>query len=189
MVLRVSMSFNYDSTLPRDVININPHYNSDDPQALVDALKSKLLATSYIVGKPFTIKAYDAKKAPPSYPLATAVNSAAAPSSNLAREVAICLSYFAVFNRPTYRGRLFLPASWFTSTSSVRPSNAVMTGALGFGDVLGKALPAGMFWTMWSPKKQSDAQVTDVWVDDEWDTVRSRGLRATTRVTAKVPSS
>ena len=29
--------------------------------------------------------------------------------------------------------------------------------------------------------------VTNVWVDDEWDTIRSRGLKSTSRVTATVP--
>jgi hypothetical protein len=34
-------------------------------------------------------------------------------------------------------------------------------------------------------EKKSQGAVSDAWVDDEWDTVRSRGLRASSRVTVK----
>jgi hypothetical protein len=183
VIAKASIGFQYDSSLPRDVVTITPHYNCDDPAALADWLKSQLNSQPYIVGKPFTIKVYDAKKAPPSYPLATVTNPGTPPTSGLPREVAICLSFYGTWNRPTYRGRLYLPASWFTSVSQVRPTGAIVTAALNFADVLGKNMPSGMFWTVYSRKKGTDAQVTDAWVDDEWDTVRSRGLRPTTRQT------
>jgi hypothetical protein len=38
---------------------------------------------------------------------------------------------------------------------------------------------------VWSRKKASAAQVTDWWVDNEWDTIRSRGLKADSRVSGK----
>ena len=53
--------------------------------------------------------------------------------------------------------------------------------------VLTKSLPANHNWVVWSQKlRKSQGGVSDVWCDDEWDTVRSRGLKATTRTTAKV---
>jgi hypothetical protein len=186
-VYRVAMSFPFDSTLPKDVVTVNPHYNGTDPDALAQALKANLIAYTPVTTKPFTIKVYDAKKAPPSYPLATASQSGTAPSSGMPREIALCLSYYAIFNRPRYRGRLYLPAWWFTSVLQTRPTGAIMTAALGFASsVLTKSLPPGTFWTVWSKANGSDAQVTDVWCDDEWDTQRSRGMVATTRQTAKV---
>lgn len=185
-VFRVQMKFPYDGALPRDEIVINPHYNGSDPQQLADALKANLIAYNPITTKPFTIKVYDAKKPPPSYPLATASQTGTAAGSDGPREVAICLSYYAQFNRPRFRGRLYLPASWFTAVLNVRPTGAVMTGVLGFASsVLTRTLPAGTFWTVYSPTAGTDAQVTDIWCDDEWDTVRSRGLKGTTRQTAK----
>lgn len=185
-VFRVQLNFPFDSTLPRDKVSINPHYNGSDPQQLADALKANLIAYNPVTTAPFDIKVYDAKKAPPSYPLATASQSGTPPASSTPREVAICLSYYAQWNRPRYRGRLYLPAWWFTATVNVRPSGAIMTAALGFANsVLTKTLPAGTFWTVYSGVGGFDAQVTDIWCDDEWDTIRSRGLRATTRQTAK----
>src|SRR4051812_33177742 len=185
-IFRAALQFPYDSSLPEDVMNINPHYNGSDPQALANALKANLIAYSPTALSPFTIKVYDAKKAPPSYPLATATQTGTPKSSDMPREVAICLSYYAQFNRPRFRGRLYLPASWFTATPTVRPAAGVLTGVLGFASsVLNRTLPGGTFWTVYSPTAGTDAQVTDVWCDDEWDTVRSRGMKPTTRQTAK----
>jgi hypothetical protein len=52
--------------------------------------------------------------------------------------------------------------------------------------VLTRGLPAATFWTVFSPTHGTDAQVTDIWADDEWDTIRSRGLKPSSRQTAKV---
>jgi hypothetical protein len=52
---------------------------------------------------------------------------------------------------------------------------------------LGAGLPPSTFWVVYSRKTGGDAQVTNVWVDDEWDTVRSRGLRGTVRDLGTLP--
>lgn len=183
-VFRAQLSFPYDTALPKDAVTINPHFNGSDAQALANALKANLIAHNSITTHPFTVKIYDAKKPPPSYPLATAGQTGTAPNSGVPRETAICLSYYATWNRPRYRGRLYLPAWWFTATVNNRPSGAIMTAALEFGAaVLHSGLPANTFWTVWSPTGGFDSQVTDNFVDDEWDTQRSRGLSATTRQT------
>lgn len=186
MIARVQMGFPFDSALPRDVVTINPHYNTANPQPLLDHLKSALTAYIGTAGHSFTLKAYDARAKPPSYPVATASYEGTIPNSGAPREVALCLSYYAQYNRPTYRGRLYLPVTWFAPQPNVRPSTSVQQAVIDFMPVLAHSLPQGDFWTLWSPRRQLDAQVTDVWCDDEWDTVRSRGLRGTNRLTAKV---
>jgi hypothetical protein len=188
-VYRVQMSFPFDSTLPRDVVTINPHYFANDASPLLDALKDNLAATTYVSTHPFTLKAYDAAKSPPNFPVAIKEQLGTAPNSGIPREVALCLSYYATNNRPRTRGRLYLPPTWFTAVANVRPSGAIITAALGFAaDVLTKNLPSGAFWECWSTvEKAGMGRVTHVWVDDEWDTIRSRGMRATTRQTATVP--
>lgn len=184
---RVAMRFPFDSTLPRDEITVNPHFSGTDPQQLLNALKTNLDNFAATAGKPYTLKAYDATKAPPSYPLATITNPGSAPGSNAPREIALCLSYFSTYNRPRYRGRLFLPSSWLTSSPLLRPSTTVMNNAMTFAtEVLTKSLPQATNWIVWSKTAGQGYGVTDFWVDDEWDTVRSRGLRPTTRVTGKV---
>jgi hypothetical protein len=187
-VYKVTLQFPFDTTLPKDQVTITPHYFGTDPQALAAALDANLEAYTATAGKPRTIKVYDAQHAPPSYPLATVTKTGTAPSTGLPREVAICLSYYTTYNRPRFRGRLYLPAVWFTSVLQLRPTGAIMTAVLGFGtNVLAKSLPQGHNWVVYSPtEKVSKGGVSDMWVDDEWDTVRSRGLAATTRQTGKI---
>lgn len=187
-VYTVQMQFPFDSALPKDVVQITPHFFGDNPQALVTALANNLKATTYVATHPFTIKAYDASAKPPSYPLAVATQTGTPQNSGIPREVALCLSYYTTYNRPRYRGRLFLPPTWFTAVANVRPSGAIQSAVIQFAtDVLTKALPAQHNWCVWSDVEGKNmGQVTDVWCDDEWDTIRSRGLKATNRVTGKV---
>lgn len=183
------MSFPFDSALPRDRITLNPHYFGDNPGALVEALKANLAGWPPSSTNAFTIKAYDATHAPPNYPLAVAENAGTTPNTPHPREVALCLSYYTGFNRPRYRGRLYLPAKWLGGGLAARPSDLQMTVAIEFAtNVLTANLPAGHNWVVWSQvEKKSQGGVNHVWVDDEWDTMRSRGTRATQRKTANVP--
>jgi hypothetical protein len=176
-----------DSTLPKDQITVNPHFNGSDPEALAQALHDNLAAYTPTAGTQFSLKIYDAAKAPPSYPLAQRTHAGTVKTSSGPREIAMCLSYYTTYNRPRFRGRLYLPASWFGSTFNVRPAGGVITGVLGFAtSVLKPNMPAQTNWIVWSELEQKDkGGVTDIWCDDEWDTVRSRGLVATTRQTAK----
>jgi hypothetical protein len=184
---RVSMTFPYDSTLPRDVISLNPHFSGDDPNALLQALDANLKAWSVVAAKPYTLKAYDALKAPPSFPLATVTQSGTTPNSSFPREVALCLSYYSTYNRPRYRGRLYLPLAWISGAPTKTPTALDMQSCLDFATkVLTKSLPANTNWVVYSRVDRKAYGVSDIWCDNEWDTVRSRGLKATTRTTAKV---
>lgn len=187
-IYRVSMSFPYDTALPKDAITVNPHFNANDASALLAALKANLIAYNPVTTHPFTLKAYVAGQPAPNYPVATASQTGTPPSSSCPREIALCLSYYSTYNRPRFRGRLYLPASWFTSVVNVRPSGAIIDGVLNFATaVLTKSLPAQANWVMWSDRDgKSQGGVSDIWCDDEWDTIRSRGLSSTMRTTAKV---
>jgi hypothetical protein len=185
---KVSMQFPMDSDLPKDRISINPHFFGDNPDALVQQLKQNLIAWPPTSLAPFYIKAYDAAHAPPSYPLATAEQAGTTPATSHPREIACCLSYYTGFNRPRYRGRFYIPFKWLGGTPGTRPTPLQRDVVLEFAtQVLTKNLPAAHNWVMWSQvERKSQGGVSDIWCDDEWDTVRSRGLRATTRTVAKV---
>lgn len=188
-IYRAQIGFPLDSTLPRDVVTINPHYFGDNAQGLADALKANLIANTY-VGQtiPFKIKVYDAEKAPPSFPLAEAQNGTGNPVSSQPRELALCLSYYSTWNRPRYRGRLYLPLKVCgIGAVGVRPTASHMTQALSFGVTLGKNLPSAHNWVVYSPTMKQSNGVTNYWVDDEWDIVRSRGTRSTTRQLGTIP--
>jgi hypothetical protein len=179
---RVQIGFALDSALPKDVVTINPHFNGDNPGALADAIKTNLLAVLAIgTTVPFRIKVYDALKAPPSYPLTEVSSGTGFYTTSKPREVALCLSYYSTFNRKSYRGRLFIPAAFITGGLDLRPSPAQMTQVLQFKKVFRDNLPAQHNWVVWSPKLHQSNGVSHVWVDDEWDTQRSRGLKGVTR--------
>jgi hypothetical protein len=187
---RASIALQYDSALPRDAMTINPHFNGSDPQALATALSTNLKAFTPTAIHPWTIKIYDATKAPPSYPLAQLTQSGTPPNSGIPREIALCLSYYTTYNRPRYRGRLFFPASWFTATAAnVRPGDTVLQAAIDAAKALfGVGMPAQTNWVVFSKtENKSMGGVSDVWCDDEWDTMRSRGMKPTKRVSASFP--
>jgi hypothetical protein len=180
---RAQISFQNDSALPRDAVTINPHYNSGNAQALADQLKANLLAAASIGPTwPFTIKIYDAEQPPPSYPLYTTTNGTGFKNTTVPRELALCLSYYATVNRPRWRGRLYIPLCLVGGGQALRPTSTQMNSALAFRTILTSALPEGTYMEVWSPTSKQGHGVTNWWVDDEWDIIRSRGLKSTTRV-------
>jgi hypothetical protein len=184
---RVSIGFPFDTALPRDVVTINPHFAGDNPGALADALVSNLIAVPAITAaRPFTVKVYDGLKAPPSFPLATRQNGTGFWNTNWPKEVALCLSYYSTYNRPHSRGRFYIPATLLTGSIGVRPSTPQMQQVLDFRNVFITGMPTGTKWSTWSPTTQNGEPVSHCWVDNEWDTVRSRGGRADNRLTAAV---
>jgi hypothetical protein len=180
---RAQISFQLDSALPRDAVTINPHYEGTNASALADALKANLLAAADVGPTwPFTIKVYDAKKPPPSFPLATVTNGTGFKATTIPRELALCLSYYATVNRPRYRGHLYIPVALLGSFSiGLRPSATQISKALAFRTILTSALPPDTYFIVWSKTEANGHGVTNWWVDDEWDIMRSRGLRSTTR--------
>lgn len=183
---RAQISFQMDSALPKDAVTINPHFKGDNAQGLADALLNNLRAISDIgVSYPIKIKVYDALKAPPSFPLGTAEQGTGFRPTSTPRELALCLSYYAAFNRPHSRGRFYIPATFVGGGMGIRPTAGQMTAALNFGKVFEDNLPAGHVWNTYSPTTGASEPVTDYWVDDEWDIIRSRGLKGTSRQTAK----
>lgn len=188
MILLAKLSFQLDSTLPRDAVTITPHFFGDDPQALADRLKTNLIAHSSVgATMPFTVKIYDAQKPAPNYPLATAANGTGMLATGVTREVALCLSYYSTWNRPSYRGRLYLPAVFAGGALSLRPTPTQRANIASFRTVLTSGLPAGTNWVVYSRKMNQSFGVSNWWVDDEWDTVRSRGMKATTRDVGTIP--
>lgn len=186
MIFRTQISFPTDTALPRDEISITPHFFGDNAGALANALKANLIANAQIGVKPFKVKVYDATKAPPNYPLAVAEQTGTPPASGVPREVCLCLSYYSTWNRPRFRGRLYMPEAVFGGAQSTRPNSAQMQAVLDFAEVFTTNLPAAHNWVVYSRMTKESNGVSDIWCDDEWDIQRSRGLRGTTRLTASV---
>lgn len=187
-IYRAQIAFQLDSALPRDAVTINPHYFGDNAQGLANALKANLLAHPAVSTiKPFKIKIYDAQKPPPSFPLAEAANGTGFATTSIPREMALCLSYYSSFNRPSYRGRLYIPMALIGGQLNLRPTQAQIDEVLTWGPLLGKQLPAQHNWVIYSRKRNASDGVTAYWCDNEWDVVRSRGLRGDARSTGTIP--
>lgn len=128
----------------------------------------------------------------PQYPKANRVKgTVGAPwTASGPREVALCLSYAANRSNPSERGRMYLSPGLRSSIASMglRPTAGQMAWALGWYATSNDSFPdlGGIDWKfgVWSPSQSKFTQTTQAWVDDEWDTVRSRGTRPTSRQTS-----
>jgi hypothetical protein len=111
-------------------------------------------------------------------------------SAPFPNEVALCLSFFATRNLPRRRGRIYFgptgvgaqAGSPFTAGDS-RPVPLLMTTLLNAGKLL-RDYALGLY--PWAVLSQVDGQlrpVTDLWVDNAWDTQRRRGVDPSTRFT------
>jgi hypothetical protein len=137
-----------------------------------------------------TVKVYTLPTVKPDFPAAIYTKGTGNTfiTSTAPREVALCLSYYSTMNRPRYRGRLYIPFPWLakhlgTSSPAARPTGAQQTGIQDFvTSVLYPVRTAGFAWIVWSQASHVARQVTNYYIDDEWDTIRSRGMRPTGRL-------
>ncbi len=120
--------------------------------------------------KPRPVKAFGA-------PMATTGTGAAGP-----REVALCLSYFSERNLPRFRGRLYI-GPYRADFMGERPTTVMRDGLVTLAGQLAAIGGVDVDWGLWSPTRNAFSKITAGWVDDEWDTIRKRGRKPTTRTT------
>jgi hypothetical protein len=196
---KFTVSVQHDSTLPRDAIVNTLYFRNSalgadlpivgtDLDALADDLASVFQGNWYGASplRRITVKAYDTEGAPPHRPQSTRVknDTALAVTVSYPSEIALCLSFKGGPER-WQRGRIYLPANlavnWTSaSTLSARPQSGMITQALNLADALSGLGGPNIDWMVHSAD-HPDSKVTEAWVDDEWDTQRRRGLKATTR--------
>lgn len=111
-------------------------------------------------------------------------------STPLPREVAVTLSFYAERNQPRLRGRVYLGP--FTSSAlTVEPDDARVSTSMRTAIVkaahrlssAGMGVGDRMQWGVLSQMDQEIRPVTHGWVDDAFDTIRSRGQDPLTRTT------
>jgi hypothetical protein len=185
-IYRAQIGWNIDSALPRDVLLINPHFRDAGVGSDAGILANDLadaINTWDTTSTKLSVRIYDAEAAAPNFPKATATrNEATIASSNWPREVAVCLSYYAGQNVPRRRGRLYVPVGVCGSANTLRPSSALMQKVGDLAAIFENLGGTDVDWIVWSRASLTARSVTNWWVDDEWDTMRSRGLRSTTRL-------
>jgi hypothetical protein len=198
-IKRVQVSMAVDSMLPRDLVVNNLHFDdggvSISPTSWEDICGDicDLWQERYgsVTGQ-VTAAAYDIGT-PPNFPIAKVTKGVAQYNTNKGpREVALCLSFARNKSIPSQRGRIYLMPGARTGFSGweigLRPTDQQMAWALGFFSQSGTGLPdiggTDLKFGVWSPTTGVFHQASLAWCDDEWDTVRRRGLRATTRQTS-----
>lgn len=177
-----------DSVLARDGFTITPHFNDggvgSDPQGLCDDLAAAVSAWAQGNTHQVEVKAYDAQGAAPVYPAGEKMlNIGSSPASPCPREVALCLSFYSERNVPRQRGRLYIPAALLGYADGVRPVEEQQQKAADLAPIFADLGGVDVDWCVYSRADNVARPVSNWWVDNEWDTVRSRGLRATSRMT------
>lgn len=184
-----------DSVAPRDRVISVLHFRvaegvvwgGADYQSLADDLRA-IWAGNWgraPGSQEMVVTVYDLDDPKPRAPHATSsVSVGAAPAATCPREVSLCLSFFADRNLPRNRGRIYLsPAARGLTGLGARPTTQQMNDALAMADAFSSLGGPNVDWSI---KSVADGgvfkKVTHAWVDDEWDTQRRRGLKATTRV-------
>ena len=186
-VWKMQCAWALDSLFPRDKVIITPHFNDEgvgsDPQGLAEDLAAALHTWDASTAQ-LEVTVYDAQGTVPVAPVGYAIQAAGvSPATTAPREIACCLSFYSGFNRPRSRGRLYLPFHFLGASSSIanRPSAAHRTKAGQLATVFQDLGGVDVDWCVYSKTDHAPKPVTNWWVDDEWDTVRSRGLRSTVR--------
>lgn len=189
ITFRAQCSVWNDSVAPRDACVINPCFHDagfvlNDAQGLADDMMG-VLTSMAPAGTQKAVKLYDVTKPPPNPPIAVKLDTVGgAPASVAPRELAICLSFYSEDNVKRKRGRLYVPLHWVSATTPSlgnRPSSTHRSSVAFLADGLKNLGGIDVDWVVWSEKDQAHRPVTDWYVDDEWDVVRSRGMRPTTR--------
>jgi hypothetical protein len=189
--LRVTIATSQDSVTPVDRIMITPHFVHAPPHSGLEAFVDDVIAkwSAYCVAPgntgECTVKVYDAADVtPPNYPLfEKTVREGVAPAATQQRETAMCLSYYAGFNRPRFRGRLYVPCSLVgINVGGARPTGANQTKTGDLAAVLASMGGTEYQWGLWSRIDKADRPVTHWWVDNSWDHQRRRGVRPTSRI-------
>jgi len=137
------------------------------------------------------VKYYNAVTSVPNYPLFTnTFNLTVAPGAiDMPLEVSLCISYAndsdTTVSAKRRRGRIYLSGFSEASNTAGRPISAVLTGLSdAYRDYVEAAnLLSGVTACVWSRANGALYPIERVWVDNEWDTMRSRGGKSTLRET------
>lgn len=99
------------------------------------------------------------------------------------RQIALCLSFFSGLNIRGQRGRIYL-GPWQMVKVSEFASTSVLTSCITMANALKHPGGADVIHQIWHPKTASWSNVSNYFVNNRWDTMRSRLPKETARQTA-----
>lgn len=189
---RALVSWGKSTDIPRDRCSNTLYFQNDQspPTPDYDDLASDIAdvyaATGLFAGNVIDVRMYNMEDAEPRPIRGQKVLTVGGTAPALGpREVALCLSYYGERNLPTQRGRVFL-GPYNSTAMGLRPSDTAMNALITMGQGLAGIGGENISWRVHSVKTGDYHHIRNIWVNDEWDTMRSRGLRQTKRFTAEV---
>lgn len=199
-IVLVQVALAHDSALPEDVTVNTWHCSTtltdgavgaqnfiDDLKTFYTAIDNTVLGVT--IAGPALFKAYDLADPLPRVPIVEDSQALTSGSQVLPQEVALCLSYQAApisgVNQASRRGRVFLGPIYMGACNpdTGRPETAQLTTIATAADALLAAANADTTydWVVYSPTNDTVAIVDNGWIDNAFDTVRSRGVAPTAR--------
>lgn len=172
------------------VTDLTAFYNSDfgTPGNPVGGYLSPLVSRD---ASACSIEIFDLADVPPRQPVhvGTFTLVASADPNLLPPEVALCASFqgdpISGVPQSRRRGRVFIgPLNMASDAATTGRPTAAFQEALvdAMEGIVGLLVGSGVAWTVYSRTSDAMSAVSNGWVDDEWDTVRSRGRDATSRL-------
>lgn len=186
--------------LPIDHITNTLYFDTDSPWTWLDAALEGLNETQiakdlrdvfrsrqmHETGGGVEVKLYDLQDPIPR-PVRGHANWLAATGLNTGapgpREVALCMSFRGETNTKRTRGRIFL-GPYPATQMATRPNATMQSDAMALATGIANVGGIDIDWCVRSGFGPSMHPVKHAWCDNEWDTMRSRGLKATGRVTS-----
>lgn len=176
-----------------DVVNVL-YYDINAPDTVEGQMDEVFAAYQQLIGlyigdvSGVTIKAYAGAAG---QPVNVKDYTASAGPGTGPGEVAICLSYSAQDDPEAstgrQRGRIYIGKIVGGYTGDPRPTGALRTKVLDFGELLASVGTASnTTWMMHSKTDNAFRKIESIWTDDAWDTQRRRGLAPTLRTVRDV---
>ena len=210
-LVRAQVNLPYATGLPEDVV-VNTLYFDTGANPLNNAMGTEItlrLGAAYSQIAPYLsaylsratgavqVKLFDMATSEPRAPFNPGwafTLPAASTNTSLPLEIALCLSYTSSTNAGTTarnRGRVYL-GPWVSTQSSggtggtvPRPNQALIDELIDFGESLDTTIAeSAVGWRQYSPTGGVNGPVTRIWVDNEFDIQRRRGVKATARTEA-----
>lgn len=207
-IYRIQTSLQADSGLPRDqfVNSIHVDYDGALPgiyDGWCNAVRTFYLAISTYLSPVIAQNGHTSKvyaiaaplESPPVF--STTWSFVTTPSGTaMPNEVASCLSYRAernpLWERQSTYGRIYIgPVN--TNTADTIPAGGSIPGVVFQSGVTNAAsamddalTAAGATWVVYSKLHNLGSRVIEASMNNEWDTVRSRGFRATSRTVVPI---
>lgn len=170
----------------RDFITNVLHYAAPTttPAAIGDALKTAFSANTlpYYYFKNIWVKVYDKANPLHSPPVYTTQYSGSGTQTFGPRQVAVCVSFYSGLNIRGQRGRIYI-GPWIDAQMHDHVASTQLDALQTLAGALRHPGGADVIHQIWHPKTASWSNVSNYFVNDRWDTMRSRLGKETTRRT------